>query len=79
MSDSPLDYSDYVTIKITKVKYYGEPSHWLVDITDPDGEIGAGTAPTFNGAMDIAHNAIYGGYKNNWDINEWATFDANAK
>lgn len=79
MNGPVLDYSDYVNIKITKVKFDGEPSHWTVDITDPDGEIGAGTSPHFHGAMEIAHNAIYGGYKNNWDINEWADFDANRK
>lgn len=77
---SELDYSDYVTIKITKVKFDGEPTHWELDVHyagegQYDGQ--GGTAPTFAGVYDMAYDIIRGGYKNNWDVNEWTEFDAN--
>lgn len=69
MSEPELDYSDYVDIRIIKVKYMGEPSHWQVDMDD---ELG-GTSPNFAGAVDIAMEIICGEYGEE----EWHQFDAN--
>ena len=74
-----IDYNDYVDIRITKVHFDGEPTHWEVDINDAENSLGGGTCPTFQDAMDIIHQTIYGGYKNNWEVNSWATFDANER
>jgi len=75
---SDLDYSDYVNIKIIKVQAYGEPSHWELDVTYPDGsDAGGGTSPNFSGIFDMAHSIIRGGDKHNWDVNDWTDFDAN--
>lgn len=74
-----MDYSDSVTIKITKVKYNGEPSHWEVDIVEPDGEeSGGGTSPTFYGAWDTAYEILTGD-TGDFDSrhNSWIDFDAN--
>jgi hypothetical protein len=79
---SDLDYSDQVTITITKVKYDGEPSHWDVGVlrVGEYDELGGGTAPTFAGVYDIAYSIIAGGDKsNNYEYNEWALFDANER
>ena len=78
-----IDYSDYVTIKITKVKYDTAPSHWGVEIMfagdDPE-DIQCGTSPTFAGVYDIGYSIIAGGDKyNDYEYNEWALFDANAR
>ena len=77
-----IDDSDYVTIKITKSKYMGEPSIWTVDIqySDEDTAEQGGTAHTFAGVFDIAYSIIAGGDKHNgYEWNEWANFDANQK
>lgn len=83
MSEVPgIDDSDYVTIKITKVKYMGEPSGWSVDIqySGEDIPLQGGTGPTFAGVFDTAYSIIAGGDKyNNYEYNEWALFDANAR
>lgn len=79
---SDLDYTDSVTITITKVKYNGEPSHWEVGVLRAGwfDELGGGTAPTFAGAYDIAYSIIAGGDKSsNYEYNEWALFDANER
>jgi hypothetical protein len=79
---SELDYSDQVTIVITKVKYDGEPTGWSVDIqyANEDGPMQGGTAPTFAGVYDIAYSIIAGGDKsNNYEYNEWVLFDANER
>lgn len=77
---SDIDNSDYVTIKITKSKYMGEPSIWMVDVYDEEGEWGGGTAPTFAGVYDIAYSIIAGGDKHsNYEYNEWVLFDANER
>jgi hypothetical protein len=77
-----IDNSDYVIIKITKSKFMGEPSGWMVDIqySDEDAAEQGGTAPTFAGVFDIAYSIIAGGDKhNNYEYNEWALFDANER
>jgi hypothetical protein len=70
-----MDYSDSITIKITKVKYDGKPSHWEVDINDSgDG----GTSPTFYGAWDTAYELISGDTGDYDSVhNTWIDFDAN--
>lgn len=78
---SELDYGDFVTIKITKVRFLDEPSHWEAEITNADGEdIGSATAPTFAGISDEVYSMIHGGDKySDYEINEWTQFDANNK
>lgn len=79
---SEIDNSDYVTIKITKSKFMGEPSGWMVDVqyADEEAPMQGGTSPTFAGAYDIAYSIIVGGDKHNdYEYNEWALFDANAR
>lgn len=75
-----IDYSDQVTIIITKVKYDGEPTGWDVTVDHGSEELGSGTAPTFAGVYDIAYSIIVGGDKHsNYEYNEWALFDANRR
>ena len=55
-----MDYSDYVTVKFTRVKYSGEPAHWECDVYIKDNiEMGGGTAPTLGGVIDIAASIMY--------------------
>ena len=73
---SELDYSDYVTIKVIRVKDETSPSHWESDVTDKDGkELGGGTAPDFYGAVDLAVEMAR--KRNDIDDPEWSRFDAN--
>lgn len=75
-----IDYNDYVDIRITKVRFHDEPSHWEVDVNDAENNLGCGTSPTFAGAYDIAYSIIVGGDKDSdYEVNSWAEFDANAK
>lgn len=70
-----MDYSDYVTVKFTRVRYMGEPTHWECDVYIKDDiEVGGGTAPTIGGVIDIATSIMYG---DNDNPQEWAQFDAN--
>lgn len=70
-----LDYSDSMTIKVTKVSYLGEPSHWEIDVLDKTGHlIGGGTAPTYSGVIEMALEMI----KKRAD-GEWVKFDSNKK
>lgn len=72
-----MDYSDYVTVKFTRVKYSGEPAHWECDVYIKDNiEMGGGTAPTLGGVIDIAASIMYG---DDDSPNEWAQFDANER
>lgn len=64
-----LDYSDFVSLKITRVKSEGKPSYWQVDFPDGSG----GTAPTFYGVWDIAFEQI------EHDLDGWTDFNANEK
>lgn len=75
------DYGDYVDIRITKVRFDGDPSHWELDIKYPDGEsMGGGTGPSFAGIYDMAYSIIHGGDKHsNWEVNSWTDFDANER
>lgn len=60
MSDDTLDYSDYFTIKITKVKFDGEFAHWEADLSfSSDGWYCGVTAPTMGGAIDEVMNYLY--------------------
>jgi hypothetical protein len=77
-----LDYSDQVTIIITKVKYDGEPSHWdlTIERSGESEELGGGTAPTFAGIFDTAYSIIAGGDKHsNYEYNDWVFLDANKR
>lgn len=77
---SEFDYSDSVTIKITKVKYDGDPSHWELDISGNGLDGSGGTAPSFNGIFDMAYSIVHGGDKSSgWEIDEWVKFDANER
>lgn len=67
-------------IKITKVFYDDEPSHWECDVYAHDTiEMGGGTAPTFTGVYDMAYDLIAGGYDYEVDHNDWVNFDANKR
>lgn len=71
-----LDYSDFVTIKIARVKYIKKPSHWEITVTDNTGhEIGSGTGPTFAGVVDMAIEMA--SERHDLDDPEWSKFDAN--
>ena len=78
---SETDYEDYVNIKIIKVRFMDDPTHWALEITDRNGEdIGMGTGPTFAGIYDMAYSIIAGGDKHsNYEYNDWVFFDANNK
>lgn len=78
---SEIDYEDYVNIKIIKVKFMDEPSHWALEVTDRNGEdMGMGTGPTFAGIYDMGYSIVRGGDKSsNWEVNEWTEFDANKR
>lgn len=70
-----LDYSDSMTMKITKVSYLGEPSHWEMEVLDATGHVvGSGTAPTYFGVVEMAIDII-----SNRADGEWKKFDANNK
>lgn len=73
-----LDYSDSVVIKITKVRYLDEPSHWEFDMVNADWEdISSGTAPTFYGVVDMAIEMA--SERHDLDDPEWSKFDANER
>jgi len=75
---SEIDFSDFVTIKITRVAHMGEPIYWEVDVTDKNGEdIGGGTAPSFYGLVDMAIDMAR--ERNDIDNPEWSRFDANGE
>lgn len=51
--EDDLNYSDSYTIKVTKVTYGGNFTHWEADLSfSDDGWYCGVTAPTMNGAMD---------------------------
>ena len=67
-------------IKITKVFYDNQPTHWECDVFDFTGqEIGGGTGPTFAGIHDLSYDVIVGGKDYYDEINEWTAFDANKR
>lgn len=70
--EDQIDYSDEITITITKVKYKGEFIHWESLLHSSDGELHCEvTAPTMGGAIDEAMNYLY-------DMRyEWTKDDAN--
>lgn len=71
-----LEYSEKVVITITKVKSFGEPSHWEYDLDTGAG----GTAPTFYGAIDMAIQSITGDTgEYGSEHNNWVDFDANER
>lgn len=73
MSDPQMDYSDKLTIVITRVSFMGEPSHWEYDVDVNEFVQAGGTTPSFAQAIDAACEYI-------WDERaEWVQFDANAK
>lgn len=77
---SELDFTDSVTIKITKVRYDGEPTTWQLNIEGQGMDGSGGTAPTFDGIFDMAYSIVHGGDKSsNWEVNEWTQFDANER
>lgn len=49
-----LDYSDKYTINIMKVKYQGGFTHWEVEAFHNEKMVISGTAPTFDGVLDMA-------------------------
>lgn len=70
--EDQLDYSDYFTIKVTKVNYGGFFNHWEADLSfSEDGFYCSVTAPTMNGAIDEVMNYLYD------TAYEWTKDDAN--
>jgi ribosome-associated translation inhibitor RaiA len=70
--EDQLDYSDSVTIKITKVNYGGFFSHWEADLHSKSQDIYCEvTAPTMGGAIDEVINYLYDSKY------EWTKDDAN--
>lgn len=48
-----------LTIKISKVSQDGEFVTWELDVLDTNGNtLGGGTAPTFSGAYETAHDIL---------------------
>jgi hypothetical protein len=78
---SDIDYEDFINIKIIRVNFMGEPTHWALEVTDRNGEdMGMGTGPTFAGIFDTAYSIIAGGDKySQWEVNSWTEFDANKR
>lgn len=67
-----LDYSDYVTIKVIRVKFDNKPTHWELEVVDSDGfDLGGATGPTFVGMLDTAADIMY--------TEGWSRFDANGR
>jgi hypothetical protein len=67
-----LDYSDFVTIKIIRVKFGNKPAHWELEVSDSDGfDLGGATGPTFAGMLDTAAEIMY--------TEPWSRFDANGR
>jgi hypothetical protein len=65
-----LDYTDAVVIKITKVKFEDEPTHWEVEMTNFVGdEFASATGPTFGGMLSFVSEVL--------DDEGWTSFDAN--
>lgn len=71
--EDQLDYSDNFTIKITKVKFNGEFTHWesSIDFSNTNEYYCEVTAPNMSGALDEAINYLYDSKY------EWTTDDAN--
>lgn len=72
----PVDVSEYINIRIMKVKYNGKYTHWEVDVrSNPNTAEMSGTAPTLWGVTDMVSEHL-------WDIaqeDSWFQFDANAR
>lgn len=67
-------------IKITKVFYDDQPSHWECDVYNSiDKDMGGGTGPTFAGVYDMAYDIISGGSDFDSVPNDWIDFDANRR
>jgi hypothetical protein len=80
MSDAPLNrHEEVVTIKIIKVFYDQDPSHWEVEVRDHNGEeIGSATGPTFYNVYDSCYELITGD-SGAFDEqhNSWVDFNSN--
>jgi len=61
-----LNKSDCITIKISKAEFAEEFSHWECDVYYKDDEIGGGTAPTSNGAFDLAYGIAHDYLGHDW-------------
>jgi uncharacterized protein YaiE (UPF0345 family) len=69
--DGGLDYSDKVTLVVTRVSFMGDPTHWEFDVLVDGGVEAGGTAPSFAGVVDGACRYL-------WDERpEWTRFNAN--
>lgn len=72
--EDQLDYSDSYTIKVTKVKFGEEFSHWEADLVFlDDSKCCFATAPTMAGVIDEVLNYLYD------DNYEWTKDDANVR
>lgn len=70
--NTEIDISDFYEIKVTKVKYMGNFTHWEAEISfSEDGLYCAATAPTMGGAIDEVMNYLYD------SVYEWTKDDAN--
>jgi hypothetical protein len=72
--EDQLDYSDSITIKLIKVKFNGEFTHWESSVISSDNELFCDiTAPTLGGAIDEAIDYVY-------DMrHEWTKDDSNKR
>jgi hypothetical protein len=71
VSEPELDYSDKITIVITRVRFMGEPTHWEYDV-EAKGDIQAGgTGPSFYHALDGAIDYLGD------EMREWVAFNSN--
>lgn len=65
-----LDYSDFVTIKITRVSDETGPAYWEMDFMDKTGhEVASATGPRMHSVLDFAVELL--------QRDDWADFDAN--
>jgi hypothetical protein len=71
--EDQLDYSDSITIKITKVKFGGEFTHWeaKIEFSETNEYYCEVTAPNMVGALDEVMNYLYD------SVPEWTRSDAN--
>lgn len=68
-----LDYSDYVTFTIIRVKDEDGPTHWEMEFKDSNDEVTSfGTSPDFAGVYNMVLECIV-----EIDDNTWIDFDAN--
>ena len=69
-------HKESVVVKISKVFYDNEFSHWDMDISYSGEDIGGGTAPTYYGVSDMASEILHD-YLSDTNRKDWFDDDAN--